>query len=103
MELFKRFKNRVREYELRKLSKLFEFHDKAKRLEHNLGMLEMVIEQPLTITIKINALAPCFAEENEITFTYKKKKYKINLLRKNFLDMETLNAAIEKFIIDHKL
>ena len=103
MELFRRFKKRVREYELRKLSNRFEFHDKAKLLEHNLKMLQSIIDEPLTIQIKVNAIGPCYVEENEIIITYKKKKYKPKLLHKNFLDIRTLSAAIEQFQIDHKL
>ena len=110
MGLFKRFNsirvqiNRgIREKELRKVSKLFEFHDNAKLLEHNLGMLQEIIKEPLTIQIKVNAIGPCYVEENEIVITYKKKKYKPKLLHKNFLDIRTLSAAIEQFQIDHKL
>ena len=97
MELFKRFRNRVREWELRRVSKLFEFHDNARLLEHNMEMLRLIIDEPLTITVKINAFPPCFGGENKITFTYKTKKYKVRLLHKNFFDIETLQAAIESF------
>ena len=90
---------------LEKAKGFIESHIILDRCDREIGMLQETIEDTIDIKIKIHPFRPFNKDgpDNAITFEYKGVNYDIDLLYKNYMNIETIARAIESFRMEHKL